>query len=489
MSVLRPSVGLEQIAETILDAALNLFGVPRGALLLGQTGPTSFDPIVAMRVSREDLSIAEKLCGMIRIEGADDMPLAVEDARSDPRLGPAATTLTAPMRSMVWVPLVTTSGYFGALYLDSPSPGAFQERVLPLARLVGATAAAALESAQIHEELVRENAHLRRESGPMAQPFGSLIGSSSAMEILRRQASIAANTERPLIILGEPGSGRRLLARAIHDASIRAGRPFVAGDSSVVRPRLLKELLFGRAAGAGMGEPGLIRLADRGTLYITNAQHLGGSLGSALALMAESGIFRPNGTRRDARVDVRLILASDGEWADKVKEPTRRSRNRFPRNDWFRLDIPPLRERIEDIPDLVVHFERTFSGWRGKRRRVTFSPEALGALQMEAWPCNVRELRQVVQRAILFSTKSVLDASQIRRCMNLRPETEEKDWGPRRGTSPSLSDWEAAAVRHALLIAEGNKSGAARLLQIHRNTLDRKLRRLEEQSLRPSGTP
>lgn len=484
---LRPQCGLEQVAETILDAALSVFGVPRGALFLGPTGPINFTPIAALGMSREDLSIVEKLCEMMRVGDAEDRSLVIEDTRSDPRLGPIANTLPVPMRSILLTHLIAPSGHLGVLYVDSPNPGALKEQVLPLAKQIGVTAAAFVENAQIHEALVRENTRLRGR-GTEAQPFDRLIGSSAATEILRCQTSVAALLERPLLILGEPGSGRRLVARAIHGASLRAERPFVACDCSVVRRRLLREILFGHSAGAAREDPGLLRLANRGTLYLTNTQLLGKSLGNAVAMIAEAGIHGPRGARRDFRADVRLILASDREWADMKKEPARRSRTCLRPHEWFRLAVPPLRERAEDIPELVSHFEMTLSDQREGRRGVAFTPEALKLLQAQPWPYNIRELLQVVQRALLCSTKSVIDASHIRRCLNSPAGGDGMDWGPWRGIGSSLSEWEAAAVRNALLKTKGNKTGAARLLQIHRNTLDRKLKRLDERRLPASAT-
>jgi DNA-binding NtrC family response regulator len=464
---------LRRLVKTILHQAIQALGAERGILFLGRPDAAGLVPVLAVNIRGEELWTIERVSRTILAQGREGLLIVTPDAMADPRFRHVKSVKVNQMRSVICMPLVSSSGPLGALYLDAGFPDAFPDDSDRLIEAIAAVASTALENARVHGELIAENARLRGGELPVDRIWERLVGGSAAMERLRRQAALTAAMRAPVHILGEPGSGRRLLARAIHDAGSRAREAFIECDCTVFPGPLLRGLILGRRGAAARGsrapEIGLAQRADRGTLYLTHAEGIDEDLAADLAGVLQDGLLRPIGGRRDEKVEVRLIVATGPHATGRI------ARN-LPlvlaqRLTQIRLVLPPLRDRVEDIPALVAQFVRVDAPPAKTRRSISFTPEALDLLQAQPWPGNVLELRQVVRWIVLRGSAFKIEAEQV--ATALASAGRSPDAGPdaSRNKLPTLRAVEEAAIRRALELTQGNKAEAARLLGIHRNTL------------------
>jgi DNA-binding NtrC family response regulator len=331
-----------------------------------------------------------------------------------------------------------------------------------------------------HARLRHEVEHLRL--GPeREQP---LIGESAGLrKALQRLEKVARSNTATVLLQGETGSGKELMARYVHAHSARSAGAFIDLNCSAIPEHLLESQLFGHEKGAFTDakhfKKGLFDLADGGTLFLDEIGEMPPQLQSKLLRVLESRTFRRVGGQADITVDVRVVAATHRDLQRAVAE------GRFREDLYYRLNVvpismPPLRERSEDIPMLAEHFLRRFCGELG-RPAVRLGASALHAMMSYPWPGNVRELRNVIERVVL------LEAEDEIRLEHLPPElTRRKEAGE--GTVSStpfppgvvrpLAEVEMMAIEHALRVCGGNKTRAAQLLGISRQTLRTKLKEL-----------
>ncbi len=464
---------LHRLVNTILDQAVRGLGADRGILFLGDTDAAGLVPVLALNVHGRELRTIEKVSRTILTQGRRGPLVITPDALADPRFASVPSVKLHQMRSVLCAPMISLSGPVGVLYLDAGRPAAFPNDSVRFMETIAAVAATALENARIHGEVVAENTRLRAGGSPESI-WDAWIGEGPAMERVRRQASLAAALRSPVRIMGEPGSGRRHLARLIHDAGHRSREAFVACDCAVAPRELLKGLILGRSGAAARGarapEVGLARQADRGTLFLTNAEEIDEGLAAGLAGILDDGLLRPLGGRRDERIDLRLIVATapDATRGASARELPSALAERV--SD-LQLILPPLRERVEDIPALATQFIRARRAQSKLRHRVSFTPEGMSLLQVHPWPGNVRELRQVVSRIVLRGSSVKIEADQVATALESAGRTSHA--GPETSPDrvPTLRELEETAIRQALARTQGNRVEAAKLLGIHRNTL------------------
>lgn len=466
------SEDLKTVARQILENAVRTLGADRGILFLGQADTAGLVPLLAMNIEGEELAVIERVSRTILKQGRAGVLFLTPDALRDERLRDVKSVHLNRIHSVLCLPLTNQRGSAGVLYLDARSPSAFPDNAESLLSSFGFLCASALQNAQDFSECAREAKQKRPE------PTTRLVGSNEALDTARRQARVAALLDTPILIQGERGSGRELLARAIHDASPRASQPFIACDCSAAPAELLKGFVFGRtgvaATGAYLEEVGLLRLAERGTLYLGEVEKLGVEAGHDLARCLQRGVFKAMGGRREIRADARIILGSSVDLETEVKK-RRFSVDllRFAQN--FRIWMPPLRERVADIQELTAHFlSKHVADREGSLGVSLLTPEGLELLKQQRWPRNVEELEHVIRRILKFSRETLIDARQISQALIPPSEEENRTQGPWSGQVLSLIDWEREAMRQALLQTRGNVSLAAQRLGVHRNTLVRK---------------
>jgi DNA-binding NtrC family response regulator len=316
-----------------------------------------------------------------------------------------------------------------------------------------------------------ENRKLREELGHRYE-FDNIIGRSSAMQDIFATIDRVAPSRATVLLAGESGVGKDLIARAIHFHSPRADRPFVKINCTSIPENLMESELFGYEKGAFTGanttKPGKFEQADTGTAFLDEIGDVPASIQVKLLRVLQEREFERLGSNKTRRIDVRIVAATNQDLRAALEQGTFRE-DLYYRLNVVPLEIPPLRERREDIPFLAEHFVKRLAVANGSRVE-SISEAAIAKLLEYHWPGNVRELENVIERSLVLCTGTRLDAADIR--MDTVPRAMKQhngtDFLP---AGMTLDEYEQAIIREALRQAQGNKSQAARLLGLTRNAL------------------
>src|SRR6202142_379677 len=334
----------------------------------------------------------------------------------------------------------------------------------------------------IHKELDVRN--LREENRSLREALGkryahpNIVARSPKMQEVLATVERVAPTNATVLLGGESGVGKDLIARAIHEKSRRASGPFLKINSTAIPENLLESELFGFEKGAFTGavasKPGKFELADKGTIFLDEIGDVPPATQVKLLRVLQEREFERLGGTRTVKVDVRLIAATNRDLREALEE------GKFREDLYYRLnvvpiDIAPLRERREDIPDLVNLFVSRFSGESGKPVE-GITPEAMQILVNYHWPGNVRELQNIVERACALAKGSVLEPADIH--LDVRPAKVSNGTAGFLPEGMTLEQWEDEMVQEALRRANGNKSQAARLWGLSRNALRYRLSKI-----------
>jgi len=475
------------LVRQILDIAVRSIGAERGIVFLGTNPDAGLVPIVARSVSGQDLIELERVSRTILRRVLRGETIATADAAADPALRDSPSVRLHEIRSVLCVPLTVRGELLGAIYLDNRSvANAFPEPSRRFIEAFAGLAAAALGNAQHHGDLLRENARLRTRVTSL-ESFGRIVSVDPQMLAVVKRASLVAQSEAPVLLLGESGTGKELLARSIHEASNRSLQPFVAHNCAAVPPELMESLFFGHTKGAFTGAVrethGLFRQADRGALFLDEVAELDLGLQAKLLRVLQDGIIRPVGSEREVQVDVRLITATSRDLYEAVRGGAFREELLY-RINVLEVRVPPLRERGGDIPVLVDHFLQKHAA-RDGRPPVTFTRGAIELLQAHPWKGNVRELENLVRRVLVLCEGVRADVQDVELLLTREDETAPDAAAvPSRessgsGEMKSIAEREREAIVDALRRERGNKTRAAKLLGVHRNSLLRRMERLK----------
>jgi DNA-binding NtrC family response regulator len=334
----------------------------------------------------------------------------------------------------------------------------------------------------IHKELDVRN--LREENRSLREALGkkyshpNIVARSAKMQEVLATVERVAPTNSTVLLGGESGVGKDLIARAIHEKSKRARGPFLKINSTAIPENLLESELFGFEKGAFTGavasKPGKFELADKGTLFLDEIGDVPAAIQVKLLRVLQEREFERLGGTRTIKVDVRLIAATNRDLRAALEEGTFRE-DLYYRLNVVPIDIAPLRERKEDIPDLVNLFITRFATDSSKTIE-SISPPAMQMLVNYYWPGNVRELQNIVERACALAKGSVLEPADIH--IDARPSKSPAAVDAFLPVGMTLEQWEDEIVQEALRRANGNKSQAARLLGLSRNALRYRLSKI-----------
>jgi formate hydrogenlyase transcriptional activator len=406
------------------------------------------------------------------------------------------------VEAMCCVPLVTHGRALGTINLASRNPQAFSTPDVELLQQVAAQVAIALENAlafkeidALKDKLAVEKLYLEEEIRTELN-FEEIIGDSPALRSALTQVELAAPAGTTVLILGETGTGKELIARAIHNLSPRRERTFVKVNCASIPAGLLESELFGHERGAFTGaltqKIGRFEFADRGTLFLDEVADLPLELQPKLLRVLQEQEFERLGSNRTQRVDVRVVAATNADLAQLVAERKFRS-DLYYRLNVFPINIPPLREHPEDVPLLVRYFVQKFS--RRQNKTVEYVPsDVMEALVNYPWPGNVRELENLVERAVLLSPGQELRVplSELRDLSSASLMTFAQAETPRLAMPASnappasapiatLEEAERQHILRALRQAQwriAGPRGAANLLGMKRTTLQARMRKL-----------
>ncbi len=323
-------------------------------------------------------------------------------------------------------------------------------------------------------ELERVNAQLTEE---LSHEY-AMIGESVGMRALRKQIAIVAPTDGRVLISGESGTGKELVARAIHTQSKRRNAPFIEINSAAIPEELVESELFGHVKGAFSGaikaKKGKFEIADSGTLFLDEIGDMSPRVQAKMLRVLEEQRFEPVGSNKLIKTDVRVISATNKPLSDLIENGEFRA-DLFYRLNVIPFQIPPLRERLEDVPLLVEHFNQKFSLDYGKKPK-NFAPETIEALQNYSWLGNVRELRNTIERVVIMHENRRVKADDL-------PEFNPKDEPPASTFRfPSFKEatdaYQREFIQHKLAEFDGNVARAAESMGVDRSHLYRRMKNL-----------
>lgn len=363
---------------------------------------------------------------------------------------------------MICVPLNRKQTNIGVLHLYRDSPG-FQESHYDLALAAGRLLASGLARALEHDTLRAERQHIAERNAESEE----LIGDSPAMTKLKERIARVARAAGSVLIRGESGSGKELVARAVHRSSPRAGRAMLTVNCAAIPRDLIESQLFGHKKGSFTGadqdHSGWFQQAHTGSLFLDEIGELTLEGQAKLLRILEGHPFLPVGATEQVSVDVRVIAATNRDLAEFVREGKFRE-DLFYRLSVFELYVPPLRDRGDDLDRLIDHFLDHFRRQHG-RSGLTLSDEARERLLDYAWPGNVRQLRNVIDSAVVMADAPRIEAEDL----GLR------DAGSSRIETLRIDEWERRLIAKALNRADGSVPEAAKLLGVSRATAYRKI--------------
>ena len=334
----------------------------------------------------------------------------------------------------------------------------------------------------IRKEL--DASHLREENRSLREALGqrysyrNIVARSAKMQEVLALVERVAPSNSTVLLGGESGVGKDLIARSIHEHSRRASGPFVKINCTAIPENLLESELFGYEKGAFTGatssKPGKFELADKGTIFLDEIGDVPAAIQVKLLRVLQEREFERLGGTRTLKVDVRLVAATNRNLRAALEQRTFRE-DLYYRLNVVPIDIPPLRDHKEDIPDLVDHFVARFASESGKAIR-GITPAARQLIMNFHWPGNVRELENIVERAVALSDSPLLDVADIH--LDVVPPATSTAGSPFPPEGMTLEQWEDEMIREALRRANGNKSQAARLLGLSRNALRYRLSKI-----------
>lgn len=453
----------------------------------------------------EDLSATE-----VPVEGSiagwvwqNQQPIIVRDLDNETRFSEAKSLRPYPAKSICSLPLTTAHQRLGALNVWSEETGAYDDLDLEFAQLVATQIAVAMDNA-IHfqeaqcyqQQLATERDTLRlmlEENDALKNKleeeklyleeeisnefnFREIIGNSPSLKRALQAAQTVASTDSNVLIFGETGTGKELIARAIHNLSPRKDHTLVKVNCAAIPTGLLESEMFGHEKGAFTGaieqRKGRFELAHKGTLFLDEVEDIPLDLQPKLLRVLQEQEFERLGSGRTLSVDVRVVAATNADLSQLVAEKKFRG-DLFYRLNVFPITLPPLRERTEDIPLLVHFFAQKFA--KRMRKPIERIPaEVMAALTRYRWPGNIRELQNFIERAVILSRGTVLEVPLAELKQNGRITTEQN----------GNSTLEAVEREHILRILRetnwiiGGNAGAAARLGVPRTTLNNKMQKL-----------
>ncbi|MDM7917637.1 MAG: sigma-54 dependent transcriptional regulator [Methanosarcina sp.] len=330
----------------------------------------------------------------------------------------------------------------------------------------------AYEKKQLKEKTIVLEEHLQR-----VEIRDNFIGESKGVKEVRKFISVVSASDVPVLILGETGTGKELVARAIHGQSARFANPFVVVNASCLQENILESELFGYKKGAFTGaqndKVGLLEIANKGTFFVDEVGDMGQAIQAKLLRTLEDSMFRKLGDTKETKVDVRFIFATNKSIEDEV-ETNRFRKDLFYRLNTFIITIPPLRDRKDDIPIIAEYFLNKFS--KGNEKKI-ITKSVMDLLMEYQWPGNVRELANVLERATLISgqRKEILSEDLPRNIVYSLPAIKGQIERKTGQEIFRLDTIEKEHIEKVLKYAGGNKSKAARLLGISRKKLYQKI--------------
>jgi Nif-specific regulatory protein len=471
-------LSLQQLANVVEAGASSIWLLNESTQRLyvaSATGEKSEQIKAAIHVS-----IGEGIVGWVFQEGK---PVITHDARREDRHArDIAEKLGYEGTTMICVPMRARGSVVGAIQaMNKADERIFSDKDMFMMSVVADLTGIALENARLYRIVDEQYRALRREIGGRLLEFHDIIGHSpKTLEMLKRAEQVA-QTHTTVLLRGESGTGKELVARAIHNASLRAKQPFIPVNCAALPDALLESELFGHERGAFTGaiarKEGRFELADGGTLFLDEIGDMPiGLQAKLLRVLQDQEFYRVGGTK-PLRCDVRIIAATNQNLEEGIQEDTFRE-DLYYRLNVIALQLPALRERAEDVPTLAEHFLTKYV-LETKKKKTSFSPQAMQLLMSYSWPGNIRELENAIEHAVVLGeTDEILPVDLP---MSLHKQgTRFVDY-QESSLEEAQRNFKKRYIEHILQKTAGNRSKAAKILEIQRTYLSRLIKELEIQ--------
>jgi Nif-specific regulatory protein len=464
---------LDQTLDLITESATRMVGAQAASLLLldDKTNSLFFKAATGEKkqeVKEFRVKVGQGIAGHVAEKGE---PLLIKDVREDERWYKGISdSLELETRSMACVPLKLHAKVIGVMQLINKKDGsAFDETdMLQLQEFAG-LAALALGSARRFHRFKQENKSLRKELGDRHQ----IVGRSRALDKVLNDAIKVAKSKASALIQGESGTGKELLARLIHEAGPRADQPLVILNCAALPETLLEDELFGHEKGAFTGaigrKIGKFELAHEGTIFLDEIGEMSFGMQAKLLRVLQEGVFYRVGGNTPITVDVRVLSATNKNLEQEVAEGNFRE-DLYYRLNVVQINLPPLRQRMDDIPVLSEHFLNRFKEETGMAS-LKISADAMQKMQQYNWPGNIRELQNAIERAVVMGDGNTIIPEDLPIKQQNRPPSEGVTVGLT--LEEALNQFKRDFIIMNLKHTGGNRSQAAKIMDIQRTYLSR----------------
>jgi Nif-specific regulatory protein len=468
------TLGLQEIMAQIINKSIQTTGVEQGTImLLDESTKTSMKTMirgVGDEHHGDYFTLGDHIMGWML---KNEQSLLSNDIGKDERL--SELEIKKGIRSLLSVPMIFRGKLIGVINLFNKSAGPFSNDDLKVMSILAAQVASFLANAltfyrveESHEKLQKQTVQLQKEVGSRYTLDG-IVGTSQKILELKEEIKAMAQTPASVLIVGETGTGKELVAKMIHYNSDRRDKPFIDINAAAIPENLIESEFFGVEAGAATGVSkriGLFELASGGTLFIDEISDMSPASQAKILRVLQERQIRRVGGNNNINVDIRLIAATNKDLKAEIKKGMFRD-DLYYRLSVFQVKLPPLRERKEDIPLLLDFFMQKFARRTGKVV-IGFSPEVVTLFQNNDWPGNIRELINVIERAVILTKDPVIDVHCLPSDYRGELTSTEHVEG---SFEKILNNCKKLIISNALQASSNNKSQAAQKLGISRTYL------------------
>jgi len=462
---------VQEIIDELLDAVIELTRADKGMIILLEDGRLQVK--AARNLKKETICDAvEKLSDTVLAEVMrQKKPLVVSDALHHEKFSCSESVVNLKLCSVMAAPLLEKGDLFGILYLGNDNVvNLFDEQALEVLEVFAAQASLLIRNALLMNELKMDNRKLVEQLEQIR--FGELVGTSAAMREIFKKIEKVAPTDVSVLITGETGTGKELVARRIHQLSQRSAGPFVTINCGAIPPALLESELFGHVRGAFTGaissRSGKFQAAHGGTLFLDEIGELPPELQVKLLRVLQDRMVTRVGENNPQPVDIRIVTATNRNLQQAIEDKLFRE-DLYYRINVVSIHLPPLRERGEDII-LIARYLLDKLGAEMDKKVQGFSPEAIEAMRKYPWPGNIRELENRIRKALVLSNKSYISAEDL--------ELSSQQLEPVLPLARAREEFQRKYVRMVLERNGGNRTRTARDLGVDPRTIFRLLEKL-----------
>jgi transcriptional regulator with GAF, ATPase, and Fis domain len=464
------------LLEHIAEQAVKLLRCERASIFLWDEGRKELVGRPALGLPGGELRLPDNV-GVVGKVLASGEVMQVDDVRADPAWSANVDVKSGfQTRNLLCVPMLDAAGSrVGVFEVMNKKQGKFTAQDAETLQALASQTTAAVQNVREREAILRSNAELEGQ----ARQGALIIGESTSIKVLRDTLARVARTDLPVLILGESGTGKDVVARAIHYASSRQGQPFIPVNCAALAETLLESELFGHEQGAFTDaretRAGKFEAASGGTLFLDEIGDLSaGGQAKLLRVLEEKVVFRVGG-HQPIPVDTRMVAATNRNLAESVRAGKFRE-DLFYRLTVVTLELPPLRDRRDDILVLAEHFLKQFCRGAG-RKPLHLTAEAKRKLEQHNWPGNVRELRNLLERVAYLCPENKVEVADL--AIIARPSANSAGEYDDLPLKDATDQFQRQHIEQAIKRASRNMSDAAKLLGLHRPNLYRKMRDLD----------